>query len=98
MQNTLTFNELPEAVNQLNKKLDYIANLLQSQKAISAPEKLLTIHQAADFLNVKAETVYLMVKRGDIASAKIGNRIYISRQGLIGRCKQQSKGGLNDAK
>ncbi len=41
---------------------------------------LLTAQEVADILKVKKSTVYEMIKRGDLASRKIGKQLRISRQ------------------
>lgn len=46
------------------------------------PDDLLTAQEAADFLKLKKSTVYEMVKRGEIPSAKIGKQLRISRADL----------------
>lgn len=45
-------------------------------------EDLLTAQEAADFLRVKKSTLYEMVKRGQIPSAKIGKQLRIARADL----------------
>lgn len=46
------------------------------------PEDLLTAQEAADFLKLKKTTVYEMIKRGEIPSAKIGKQLRINRADL----------------
>lgn len=47
------------------------------------PEDLLTAQEAADFLKLKKTTVYEMIKRGEIPSAKIGKQLRINRADLV---------------
>ena len=44
--------------------------------------ELLTAQEAADFLKLKKSTVYEMIKRGDLPSAKIGKQLRIARSDL----------------
>lgn len=46
------------------------------------PEDLLTAQEAADYLKLKKSTVYEMIKRGEIPSAKIGKQLRINRADL----------------
>lgn len=47
-------------------------------------DDLLTAQEAADYLKVKKTTVYELVKRGDLPSAKIGKQLRIPRAALEG--------------
>lgn len=49
---------------------------------VFVPEDLLTAQEAADYLKLKKSTVYEMVKRGEIPSAKIGKQLRINRADL----------------
>lgn len=46
------------------------------------PDDLLTAQEAADYLKLKKSTVYEMIKRGEIPSAKIGKQLRIHRAAL----------------
>lgn len=46
------------------------------------PDDLLTAQEAADYLKLKKSTVYEMIKRGEIPSAKIGKQLRINRADL----------------
>lgn len=46
------------------------------------PDDLLTAQEAADYLKLKKSTVYEMIKRGEIPSAKIGKQLRIARTDL----------------
>lgn len=57
-----TFEQLPAAVNQLNHKLETVLQLLKRQQPESqSPGKLLTIEEAAQFLNLAKPTIYRLV-------------------------------------
>ena len=45
-------------------------------------DELLTAQEAADFLKLKKSTVYEMIKRGELPSAKIGKQLRINRSDL----------------
>ena len=45
-------------------------------------EDLLTAQEAADYLKLKKATVYEMVKRGELASVKVGKQLRFSRRAL----------------
>lgn len=55
MEQKLTFDQLPEAVTMLIKEVSELKRLLiekQEQTPIKHPEQLLTIQEAAQFLNL----------------------------------------------
>ena len=85
MQN-LTIEKLPEAVYQLDQKLGRIERLLIEQGRLKTNEstnQLLTVDQAAEFLNLAKPTVYSMVSRGELPYMKRSKRLYFSREDLM---------------
>ena len=50
--------------------------------SVIVPDDLLTAQEAADYLKLKKSTVYEMIKRGEIPSAKIGKQLRINRADL----------------
>lgn len=75
---TLTFDQLPQAVNQLHEKLERIERLLQEQKSEPQPEpdKLLTVEEAASYLKLSVPTVYGLISKGELPVMKPGKRCY----------------------
>lgn len=78
----LTFDSLPQVVQQLNAKIDNITSLLQSAKQNVPQSDLLTIKDAARFLNLSVPTLYGKVSRREIPFMKRGKRLYFSRMEL----------------
>jgi excisionase family DNA binding protein len=80
----ITFEQLPNAVCQLQDKLDSIERLLLNKSNEPHPEteQLLTIREAAEFLNKKVPTIYGLVQRAEIPVCKRGNRLYFSKHEL----------------
>ncbi len=62
------------------------ANILKAlrneQEPNSQPEQLLSIEQAAKFLNLSKQTVYGLVSNRQIPHSKKGKRLYFSKQEL----------------
>jgi len=81
----ITFEQLPEMVAQLHLKLDTIEGLLHSLDKPPVPEQdqLLTIQQAANFINLSISTVYGLVHNKAIPVCKRGKRLYFSKQELF---------------
>ena len=76
MQNApLTFDQLPEYVRELGRKVDELATLLTGHPAnapaptADAPD-LLTIKQASDLINLAVPTIYGLVGRREIPFIK----------------------------
>lgn len=80
----LTFDKLPEAVAGLYPKLNSIEKILLDQNHNTKPEadELLTVQQAADFLNLSVPTVYGYVQRQEVPVCKRAKRLYFSRNQL----------------
>jgi excisionase family DNA binding protein len=81
----LSFEQLPQAVSQLSKKLDAIERLLQSSSDNHSekPDLLLTIEGAAEFLTLTKATLYSKVSKGEIPFMKRSKRLYFSRTELM---------------
>lgn len=81
----ISFENLPQAVNQLNKKLDVIEKLLLEngkQQTQNQPEDLLTVQQAAKFLTLSKPTIYSKCSRNELPYMKRGKRLYFSKTEL----------------
>ena len=88
----ISFEQLPEAVNQLLQKVDGIERLLLMQKAPSEEvDKLLTVEECAKFLNLSKQTIYGLTSKGELPMMKRGKRCYFSKLELI----DYIKGGRN---
>lgn len=80
----LSFEELPNAVSEIFSKLTNIERLLQEQGGNNASDQndLLSIKQAAEFLNLSVPTLYGYVHRLEIPHSKIKKRLYFSKKDL----------------
>lgn len=80
----ITFEQLPQAVNQLFEKLNNIERLLLETSNENKPnaDQLLTIQQAAEFLTLSVPTIYGLVSRAEVPCMKKGKRLYFSKQEL----------------
>lgn len=79
----VSFDSLPEVVQELNAKIDNIMLLLQSAKPDVKQSDLLTIQDAATFLNLSKSTLYNKVNKNEIPYMKKGKRLYFSRTELM---------------
>lgn len=80
---TITFDQLPQAVTRLHEKLDHIEQLLREANSHPAEsDELLTIAQAAKFLNLSTPTIYGKVSRNEIPVNKQGKRLYFYKSEL----------------
>lgn len=80
---TVNFESLPQAVQELNAKIDNIMLLLQSVKPEVKQSDLLTIQEAATFLDLSKHTLYNKVNKIEIPYMKKGKRLYFSRSELM---------------
>lgn len=94
MCETVTFDQLPKAVDLLSKRLESIENILknklQEQKQ-EQEEKLLNIQQAAEFLGLSVPTIYSKVSRNELPVMKRSKRLYFSNIELLAYLKAGKK-------
>lgn len=83
---TLTFDQLPQAVTMLTKEVSELKRLLiekQEQPTTDQPEQFLTIQEAAEFLSLTVPTMYSKVSKGELPVMKRSKRLYFSRTELL---------------
>jgi len=95
MTEDLTFERLTEAVKELFNKVSNIERLLTEKGNESQLEndQILTVHEAANFLNLSAPTIYSYVQRAEIpvCKRKHTKRLYFSKQQLIDWIKESRR-------
>lgn len=85
----ITFDQLPAAVANLTKKIDFLTDLLTAKAtSLTLPQAvessdLLIIKQAAEFVNLAIPTIYGLVGRGQIPYMKKGKKLYFSKKELL---------------
>jgi excisionase family DNA binding protein len=84
---TVNFESLPQAVQELNAKMDSIMMFLQSAKPDVKQSDLLTIQEAASFLNLSKHTLYNKANKNELPYMKKGKRLYFSRVELMAYLK-----------
>jgi excisionase family DNA binding protein len=89
---TLTFDQLPQAISQLLEKVSHLETLV-SEIGIHPSDKdeLFNITQAAKFLNLAVPTLYSKVSRKEIPVNKQGKRLYFYKSELEEWIKQGRK-------
>ena len=96
MEHHLTFETLPKgtAVKLFEEIASIKELLLKSNNHQSNPEqdKLLSVQQAAEFLNLSTPTIYSKVSKGAIPFMKRSKRLYFSKIELM----EYLKGGKNN--
>lgn len=92
----LTFDQLPKAVTMLTEQVCELKRLILERSEHKAPQQLLTIQEAADFLNLAKPTVYAMVARNEVPYMKRSKRLYFSREDLLKYIKQGRKQTLEE--
>ncbi|WP_345952397.1 helix-turn-helix domain-containing protein [Mucilaginibacter sp. PAMB04168] len=90
---TLTFEQLPQAIAQLIENFDDLKALLSKQEAttIKDEDKLLSVKEAANLLNLSTSTIYGLVNRKQIPVSKRGKRLYFSKFELVNWIKEGRK-------
>lgn len=80
---TVNFESLPQAVQELNAKMDNIMMFLQLAKPDVKQSDLLTVQEAASFLDLSKHTLYNKVNKSELPYMKKGKRLYFSRAELM---------------
>jgi excisionase family DNA binding protein len=82
----------------IEARLNSIENLIldlkhqpQQVNPSQAPDKIMTVLEAAEFLKLKPCTVYAGVSKGEIPANKRGNRLYFSSHALMDYVKAGRK-------
>lgn len=86
MEQILTFDQLPKAVTMLTKEVSELKRLLienQEKSPTEQPEQLLSVQQAAQFLNLTIPTIYSKVSKGELPVMKRSKRLYFSSTDLM---------------
>jgi len=86
MTEILTFDQLPKAVTMLTKEVSELKRLLiekQEHTHTQQPEQLLTVQEAAQFLNLTVPTIYSKVSKGELPFMKRSKRLYFSSTELL---------------
>jgi len=90
----LTFDQLPKAVTTLTKEVSELKRLLiekQENTPTEQPEQLLTVQEAAQFLNLTVPTIYSKVSKGELPVMKRSKRLYFSSNELMEYLKEGRK-------
>jgi excisionase family DNA binding protein len=86
----VTFESLPQAVIMLTKEVSELKRLLidKQEQPINQPEQLLTVQEAAQFLNLAVATIYSKVSRKELPFMKRSKRLYFASSELLEYLKQ----------
>lgn len=99
MEQNLTFDQLPNQVRVLTLEVRELKRLLterQNQPNPNQPEKLLTLIEAAKFLNLATSTVYGLVHRNKIPALKPSKHLYFEKSTLIEYLQKGKKKTVSD--
>lgn len=94
MTENLTHDTLPQGVTQLIKEFSELKRLLiekQEQPTTKPTEQLLTVQEAAQFLNLTVPTIYSKVSKGELPVMKRSKRLYFSSTELMEYLKEGRK-------
>ena len=75
---TISFDNLPQAVGLLIEKVDSLTRLLETDGNHVANDKPLSINEAAQFLKLSVPTLYGFVSKREIPFSKVGKRLYFT--------------------
>ena len=79
---TITFDQLPEYVYELGRKVDHLTTLLSSHQA-PAPDEVGGIELAMQVTRLSKPRIYTLVSERAIPHKKRGNRLTFRRSELL---------------
>ena len=82
MEQSMTFDQLPEAVTELTRKVDELYKVIKNVQPQDPQEQFLSVDETAKFLNLSVPTIYSKVSRREIPYMKRGKRLYFNRKDL----------------
>lgn len=84
VMNELTFDQLPNAVATMLNKMDLLeSRLLQFQSSLTDEGKPMRVKEAAEFLGIPKNTLYMLTSKEKINSYKPAKHLLFLRQELI---------------
>jgi len=72
------FNEIEERLNNIENLITELKNKPNQVEQKAASEQLLTVKEAAQFLNLTVPTIYSKVSKRELPVMKRGKRLYFS--------------------
>lgn len=85
MVDKVTFDNLPQAVEEIAYELKRIKRLLEEREngKNKDADKPLSVKEAACFLDLKKSTIYSKVCKGELPYSKPGKQLYFDKKELI---------------
>jgi excisionase family DNA binding protein len=78
----ISFNDLPEAVTELTRKVDELYKVIKNVQPQETADQFLTVDETAEFLNLSVPTIYSKVSKRELPYMKRGKRLYFARKDL----------------
>ena len=85
------FEIITGSLNRLETLLLDLSKAQKKPKEQDDPEKLLTIQEVAELLNLSVPTIYSKVSKGELPVMKFGKKLYFSYLEILAFLKQGRK-------
>ncbi len=83
-ENKITFEQVPETLAEMRAELSELRRIISSNSSQPAPKnKLMTIEEAAKFLNLSKPTIYRLVSNRVMPFHKQSGKLYFFENELI---------------
>lgn len=83
LQKPISFNDLPEAISEVLKRISRIEEIISAPSVQEQGEELLNAKQAADLLQIAMPTLYAKVSKRDVPHIKPHKRLIFHRSELM---------------
>ena len=87
MDKIINFDSLPRMVYELKEQMDCITDMVKSLNPEKEQTNLLTVEEAAKFLNLSESTIYSKVNKKELPVMKKGKRLYFFKSELLNYIK-----------
>jgi excisionase family DNA binding protein len=79
---TISFNDLPEAVAELTKKVDELYRVINKVQPQETADQFFTVKETAKFLHLSVPTIYSKAARRELPFMKRTKRLYFAKSDL----------------
>jgi hypothetical protein len=83
VQNPISFNDLPEAISEVLKRISRIEEIISAPSVQEQGEEILNATQASDLLQIAMPTLYAKVSKREIPHIKKHKRLMFHRAELM---------------
>lgn len=94
---TLKFEDLPQAVQAIDHRLEKIENILKNQPA-KEPDRMFTVPEVAEYLHLSVPSIYRLISQRIIPHKKVNKRVYFVKSEIDRYINEHSRKTIYELK